>query len=446
MVKQLLFLLITLVSIQVSAVAQDALESVSLTFDIDDAARVRISVNGEELEELQSGINKVEVNPWSNLEIAPDEGCVLVSVADADGVVLTLSGNAFRQFIGDSFTEATYKVTTAFDSGISFTIEVDNPDKVSCSTKDYQPILLNAGKNEISLSSSELPLMIGAAKYGQEIYSVTMDGEEQPYNYGYAVTPAMGSVIVITADFPDKECRVEFLTSEGIVGFFTAIEVNSEDIDDFANGITVKCGDQIKLYFNQYCWLTADEGTPIKVTINGEETSWFGPGYSFTIKENTVVNVEQAVPTEMIPVTIDIDNPKNVIIYRNSNFFKDILSLSEGMNSVDLPKEYANLVIESVENSEIECRIDGVTVNGRPKNVEYYNYMEIEDLDEDDKVVIYTSGFGSTDVTDLTIDNSECVDIYNIYGVMVKSNATMEQTLSLPKGLYIRGNQKIIIK
>ena len=446
MMKKLLFMLIALFSLQVSAVAQDAPELISLTFDIDDAARVRISVNGGELEDLRSGINRVEINPWSNLEIAPAEGCVLVSVADADGVEFELNDNVYRQFIGDGFTEATYKVTTAFDSGISFTIEVDNPSKVSCSTKNYQPISLVEGKNELTLSSSELPLLIGAAQYGQEIYSVTMDGEEQPYYYGYVLTPGMGSVIVITADFPDKDCIVEFKEPEGIGRFFTAIEVNSETIDDFANGVTVKCGDQIKLYFNQYCWLTADEGSPIKVTVNGEETSWFGPGYSITIKDNTVVEVEQAVQAEMIPVAIDIDNPKNVIVYRNSTFFKDILSLSEGVNTVQIPKEYASIVIEAVEDPEVDCRIDGVTVNGRPRNVDYYNYMEIEELDEDDKVVIYTSGFEGSGVVGINEENTTGKDVYDIYGIIVMRNATLEQTLSLPKGLYIRGDQKIFVR
>lgn len=204
MVKKLLFMLIAVVSLQVSAVAQDATEFVCLTFDLDDAARVEISINGEVLEDLQSGINKVDISPWSNLEIAPAQGCLIVSVTDTDGVELPLSDNIFRQFIGDSFKEATYKVTTAYDSGISFTIEVDNPEKVSCSTKNYDPITLHAGKNEVTLSSSELPLMIGVAKYGQEIYSVTMDGEELPYNYGYSLTPVSGSIIVITADFPDR--------------------------------------------------------------------------------------------------------------------------------------------------------------------------------------------------------------------------------------------------
>lgn len=69
MVKKLLFMLIALVSLKVSAVAQDATEFVSLTFDLDDAARVEVSINGEVLEDLQSGINKVEISPWSNMEM-----------------------------------------------------------------------------------------------------------------------------------------------------------------------------------------------------------------------------------------------------------------------------------------------------------------------------------------------------------------------------------------
>ena len=87
-----------------------------------------------------------------------------------------------------------------------------------------------------------------------------------------------------------------------------------------------------------------------------------------------------------------------------------------------------------------------MTVNGRPRNVDYYNYMEIEDLDEDDKVMIFTSGFEGSGVSGVNEEKTTGKDVYDIYGIIVMRNATLEQTLSLPKGLYIRGGQKIFVR
>lgn len=424
--------------------AQDVPEMIKLTFDVDDAARVEISINGEVHEDLQTGINNVEINPWSNLRISAAEGCVLKSVTDSAGESLGIFDNSYSTFIGDNITEETYTIITAEESGVTFSIEVDNPSKVSCSTCAYTPLRLSEGINEFTLSSTALPIIIGPATYGQELYSVTMDGEPQPYNYGYLVTPNEGSVILITADFPDKNCTVEFTAAEGIRNFFTAIEVNSEQVADFTDGITVKCGDQVKLFFNQYCWQTADEGTPVKVTINGVETSWFGPGYSFVVKDNTVVNVEQAVPAEMIEVTIAIDNTRNVVVYNGSEWFKDVIVLKEGSNVVELPKEYATITITAVEDPVTECRIEGVTVNGRPKNVDYYNYMELNDLDAGDVIVIYTTGFTTTGIEAVATDGLKGGEVFDMCGRRVASGT--DDIRKLPKGIYVAAGKKIMVK
>lgn len=445
MIKRLLFSLLAIICQLGVAVAQDEPQMIKLTFDVDDASRIVIAINGEELENLQDGINNVEINPWSNLSIAAAEGCILKSITDGEGEDLPVYDNFYSKFIGDDVPEYTFVITTARESNVKFIIEVDNPEKVSCSTRNYEPLTLTKGSNDFELPESSFPIIIGPAKYGQELYSVTMDGEAIPYNYGYAVTPNEGSTITITADFPDMDCTVEFTAADGIKDFFTAIEVNSENVTDFANGITVICGDEIKLYFNQYCWQTADEGEPVEVSINGVKTSWFGPGYSFVVKDNTTVKVDQAVPVDMIPVTIDIDNPKNVIVYRCNTFFRDILTLSAGENTVELPKEYASIVIEAVEDPEVECKIDGVTINGRPKNVEYYNYMELSDLDANDKIVIYTQGFTITAIEEFEADDIRN-DIYTMSGMRIISNATLEEVSRLPEGIYIFNGKKIMVK
>lgn len=432
-----------------SALAQtETPEQIHLTFDVDDAARVVISLNGEELNALQSGINEVDVDPWCNLNIAAADGCALVSVTDSEGEALTLTDNSVSIFLSNEVTEQTYTIVTAIDA-LNFTMNVDDPEAVSVCDRNYQRIELSEGENKLSMSSSKFPLSIGAATYGKALYKVTLDGVEIADNYGYSVTPTEGSVIDIISEFPDKECSVNFTVPDNTKDFFTAVCVNKEETTDFKKGITVKCGDSVQLYYNQYCWLTADEGTPVALAINGVEPSWFGPGYSFIVRDNTEVEVLSAVAAPMIPVVIDIDNPRNVIVYRCNEMFRDVIPLNEGTNTVKLPEEHANIVIKAVDGEAegVECRIEGITINGRPKNVDYYNYMEIEDLDADDMITIFTSGFSTSGVADNHIDTVGISgNVYSITGYKVMENATEEKLSTLPAGIYIVNGQKICIK
>lgn len=59
----------------------------------------------------------------------------------------------------------------------------------------------------MSMPQSELPLIIGSVNYGQDLYSVTLDGVEQTFNYGYSVMPKDGNKIVIIAEFPERTAR-----------------------------------------------------------------------------------------------------------------------------------------------------------------------------------------------------------------------------------------------
>lgn len=388
---KLLFILLAMMLQVTTIIADDEVPTAELTFVVDDAERVAISVSGSELEDIQTGANTIEVMQWSNVTIAPKEGCILKSVVDSQNQDLAISNGTVSFMVYEAIPE-TYTITSEKVSEVHFTINVDDPDKVKVVDKNYQPINLNEGDNLLEMNALRFPLMIGAATYGQELYQVLFNDEEVAAYYGsYVVTPEENSMIKIMADFPDIDCSVNFTYPEGINNFFTAITADGREISDFSNGVEVKCGTNLALYFNPSCWDT-DEN-PIIVKINGAEVQWFWSGYFFTVKdENTTVSVEQAQAVEMITVTVEVDNPWNIKLFRVDKEYRDRILLSKGVNTVELPKETANLIITNVETEENESKITGVTINGTPATISYYNEVELKDLEENDAIKIFTEG------------------------------------------------------
>lgn len=439
--KKLILMLLVTVFTGMTTFGQEE-DLIKLTFNVDDPTRVQISLFSEVQEGLKAGDNVFYVNPWSNIEIAATEGCVLTSVVKSNGDSLSVSNsNTVGIFVSDEIKEETYTITSALQGMISFTIEIDNPSKVSVTDKNFTSISLEEGINNITVSESNLPLYVGVAEYGESIYSVTLDGEEVPYSYGYSLMPTNGSEIVITADFPEKDCTLTFEYNEGIEKFFTAVLVNENETGNFQDGITVRCGDNVALYYNPAFWLTEDEGQPIIIKINGETPDWFGPGYSFTVRDNTTITVEQAAKAPEISINLDIDYPGNVVLYRVSEMYKDVISLNAGSNTVSLPQNNAALVI-TIANEE--CRIEGVTVNDRPKNVDYYNYFEVTDLEDGDIVKIFT--YGESDIKEITATTELYGDVYSINGIRILTNATPEDISELLKGIYICKGHKFSVK
>lgn len=324
---------------------------------------------------------------------------------------------------------------------MAFTIEVDKPSEVSVLDCNYKSISLSEGVNEMSMPQSELPLIIGSVNYGQDLYSVTLDGVEQTFNYGYSVMPKDGSKIVIIAEFPEKDCTLTFEQAEDIERFFTDIQVNGQSAGDFGNELTVRCGDNVSLYYNPACWEDEQSGTPLTVTIDGKPPAWFGPGYSFVVKHDTKIIVEQAVRNPEITVNVNIDNPDNVIVYRVSESYYDVLELEAGANTVTVPADEPSMAIMAVND---DCSIEGVTVNGRPRTVEYSNYFSLTGLEEGDEVGIFTAG--TTSVDKVTTTDEISGNVYTISGTLIISNATPADIARLPKGVYICNGKKLMIR
>lgn len=442
---RLLFFLLAIMLQAPVMFADDDVAMASLTFNVDDAARIAISINGEEVTDLKTGPNVLDVMQWSNITIAPKEGCTLLSVVNSQNEAMSIGNDGSVTFMVYEATPETYTITSEKPSDVKFIIEIDNPEKVNVIDKDYKTITLTAGINNLEMSSLKFPILIGAKNYGDELYEVLYNDVEVESYYGsYSVTPEDNGIIKILADYPDKDCKVEFSYPDGVSKFFTAVTVNGDPVAKFNGEIDVKCGDKVALFYNPSCWDT--EENPIIVEINGKAAEWFWSGYSFMVKEDTKVSIVQAVAVDMITVTVEADNPANIVVYRVDKDYNDIINLSKGVNTVELPEEDARLIITNVEKDGEESKITGITVNGTPKTVSYYNEFELKNLDPNDEVKIFTEGnFESDPDTGLgvnTIHSAQKIDgVYNLMGVKVAENAE-----NLPAGIYVVNGKKIAVK
>ena len=159
------------------------------------------------------------------------------------------------------------------------------------------------------------------------------------------------------------------------------------------------------------------------------------------VKHDTKIIVEQAVRKPEITVNVNIDNPDNVIVYRVSESYYDVLKLEAGANTVTVPADEPSMTIMAVSD---DCSIEGVTVNGRPRTVEYSNYFSLTGLEEGDEVGIFTAG--TTSVDKVTTTDEISGNVYTISGTLIISNATPADIARLPKGIYICNGKKLMIR
>lgn len=405
-----------------NAFAQEQPTTVKVTFVVDDPARVSITVvgfNDDEPLTLTAGNNVFDVNPWSNVTIAPaTTKCILTSVTNQDGETKTIGENGKCGFmIYDSPAEQTYTIVSEAATTVNFTFKVDEAAKVKVIDAKYNQITLQNGVNNLSLESTSLPIGISAANWGDELYKVTLDGVEVKYNYGYSVKPQEGSTVDVQFNFPDEACTLDFAYATGITDFFTTVLLNGVAVD-FSAPVQAKLGDKVKIYFNSACW----ESNDLVVTLNGDTIQWFAPGSSLTLRSNSVVEVKNATPvTDWLNLSVKINIPSAATVYRCSDTYKDILTLSPNTPlAITLPESESRLIVEANSDND---EITGVTINGAPVTVDYPNYVEFYVYDDNAAVVIYMKDNGTTSLPSATATEEQVIKrIENGQVVILRGN------------------------
>jgi hypothetical protein len=433
----------TLLSIMLCVLAafSQSSDEVTLTLIIDNVEHVTIDKYGEEITGLVSGENVLSVSPWTNLAITAKDGFTLESVTNAaDEAQAITNHKSCSVFIMEE--DETLTITTGEESVVNFTINVDDASVVSISDAQWNRVNITNGENHLSLSASQLPIGITSTNW-QPFYLVTLDGEEVAYNWGYSIQPSEGSIIEIRTQYPDEDYAVTFTYAKpSNSDFFCAVYVDNSPID-FANGFSAKAGSKIALYYNTGLWYNTQEDSdyPLTVTLNGEKFEWFGSGSSFILSKPTVVEVAEASRKETIQVRLKIDDKDAVVVYRGSDSNKDIVAMHSGFNDITIGADDARIVIETSDDS---YKILTASINDEDVDVNYYNYIELSDLQANDSIVIGTNSPNSG--VNVDINDNRSYSVYTLTGIRLFDDATSEDINNLPAGLYIINGKKVIIK
>jgi hypothetical protein len=437
MKERLLFFLLLLLSMGTLTTSAESstLDSIELTLNIDDPSHVDASLYNDSVLSLKTGANVFKVSPWTNITFTAKIGYILDKVTDSDGNEQTIEDylSTCMVMIADSPSKCTYTVKTSPVTNINFTLTIDHANKVKVNTADYTSLTVKDGDNQLAVASNKLPLSISAATWDDSFYEVLLDGQPVSYNYGYSINPHDGSVIKVTTKFPDKDCSLTFQYPMDIDKFFTAVSVDDSIITDFANGLNLKAGKKVRLYYNPTLW-NSDPEQAVNVSVNGEKTSWFGPGYSIVMRDNTLIKVIQAVAVPTIKVKVKINKDNAATIYRSSQTYYDTVALKANEEQIiEFPEDDGNKIVVKV-NDDNET-IKGINLNGEPVSLDGNNYAEVVDLVDGDSISIVMNG-AVTEIHALTRVQKEGT-VYNLQGQRVNNT-------SLTKGVYVQNGKKII--
>ena len=283
----------------------------------------------------------------------------------------------------------------------SCTINVDDASKVSVAYNSGTNINLENGANTVKFNpTTESPLEIMHATYGESLYSVLVNNVEQTDSYGrYYVNVADGDVIDINANFPNLPSTINFNYGENeseVLGCIS-VEVNGEKVEDFDGktltatlGQTVKLIGDTELYNFNYA-----------IYINGEYVSFYGD-YTFTVTKTEYTIAINATKYQTYNVFVTVDNAENVELYAgNSNNAATLVSGEAATIALSSSSNYIN-----VRPATSNCFISSITVNGSEYGSNYgTSSVTIQNLNENDQVVISTGTISRDKTATIWVDD-----------------------------------------
>lgn len=161
---------------------QAAMADVTVKLNINDATGVTVTANYEKVD-IVSGENTINVRTYNSLSIATNDDYVLESVTKDGMVNSSWSGRSDMYFYTDNVT-AEVNVLSRKLADVrtgSFTLNIDDPSKASCSMiSTYLPIPeLQKGANTVHfIPGVETAISISSNTYMLPFYQVKRDGEE----------------------------------------------------------------------------------------------------------------------------------------------------------------------------------------------------------------------------------------------------------------------------
>ncbi len=327
--------------------------AISITINIDDISRVKVLQDYQEVSGLVTGNNVISSeNEYTYVEIHPksgDFGLTSVVQIDKEGKTeeryISYGVCAFQvSSYNDGFT---YKVTSFSYEALrtaSCKIYVDNASKVTVQRNNYSDIALTDGLNIVKFiadgDNAETPFSISS---NSSLYKVKLNGEEKSASYGYySVSPANGDSITILANYPDVDVPVHFIAgNEASKGFITEVTVDGEAVTNWGDdNFTVKLGSTVGYKGNQsdYKFDSLFVGTTKNTYLSSSGATFF---VGSTTEDYTVKYYAHKYAT--YDITINIDHPERVTLYKGYSYSNNPISLVAGENTVSLTEQVSGI-------------------------------------------------------------------------------------------------------
>ncbi len=393
----MLAMLMTLAGV-VSANAAD----VTFTLNIDNPDALLVEVNYQE-QSIVPGPNEFTVPEYTAITVKAIPPYAFRSITDASGTLQSFYDNTWYYYV-NQYTAGTYDIVTYnMDETrtASCTVKVDNVDKVNAIFSGTNArVILQNGINTVKFDpNTETSLQLSAISYNVPLYSVTLDGEKVESQGGtFNVPLSQDCYIDVTADIPDIDVTVTFNYSENGLGALSGVSIDGAAVSDFnGTSLTMKAGKNLGLIPNSLFNIQSLE-------IDGTSTGWTG-GYTY----NTVVVADMTInitaqPYAMLHGSVVVDDASNIILYRGYAYQGDVINLTNGTNTIEVPENYTIINWKAARG----CLINSVSVNGTAleSGIDTYNVAE------GDVIEFTTSKIVMDMHAVLWIDNPNAVDNY----------------------------------
>lgn len=334
MKKNFTLLILSLLTVATAAAA------FPVRLQIDDIARVAVFHNDAEVTTLQSGYNEIDVESGDYLSVASRPGCSLISVTETNvdyASSMPINAEEGRQICriptysdyGD-----TYVIVSASQADTRTAkciIKVDSPEKVKVMrTSDESIVELGTGENEFKFDP-QTETILTVTPTDKPLYMVTVDGNPAQFNgYSYTVTISEDCTVDIQANYPEKDCAVKFvLSGDDAENFITNVSVDDRTVTDYmSETFSVQAGSELTIRANTTEWEVTE------CTVNGATAAFSNP-FHLIITDATTISISVR-KYATFPMTISVDDPSRIHIYRGYSYNKDEFELVAGDNPVNV--------------------------------------------------------------------------------------------------------------
>ena len=227
-----------------------------------------------------------------------------------------------------------------------------------------------------------MPLYISSTT-GKSLYEVKQNGVKVEGS-SIRVSPAKGDEIVITSQYPDKDCQITFDLPEGCEDFFTSVKAEDREMGSkYYEGFTMKAGENLYLTGN----LTDYKFN--SMTIGSETINYFNGRTQALITDDTKIMVNVA-KYKTLNATISIDNTNAATVLTNQYDTTSGLVLANGENAVEISETITQLFMKP----NTGYYVTKLTVNGEDvMESSYVSYNKMYQINVTDgmKVAIETA-------------------------------------------------------